>query len=177
MIKRVMLLFLCVAVVLLASGCAGEQETLNEASGRGEVESKAGKATLRVGEAAKVGNTSFTLNGVRQELGDESWAPEEGDMWIVFDCTIENNDSESAFVTTVGPTSTFILYDEDGYSKNTTVVASPKGNLNAEIAPTRKINGEVAFVVDESETEWEFVFAPHGAEGQAIYSIKKSDIK
>lgn len=156
------------AVVLLA-GCAVEGQ--DEPGGNGK------EPALKIGANVDVGDLTFTLNGVRYETGDESWAPEDGEAWIVFDCTVENRGSESTYITAIAPASTFKLYDISGYAKDTTVIATAKGNLNAEIAPFRKVSGEVAFVVKENEGEWEFIFSPHNDAGQAIYSIKDEDIR
>lgn len=169
--RKAYLAALCFMVTLFSLvGCEGADQgdkALEEARDAG----------LAVGETAEVGSLSFTLNGVRCEPGDESWAPEAGERWLVFDCTVENRGAESTFVTAIMPASTFKLYDTEGYSKDTTVIATAKGDLNAEIAPFRKVSGEVAFVVNENEDEWEFIFSPHDNTGEAIYRIEKSDIK
>lgn len=156
------------AVILLAGCAVGDQD---EPGGNDK------EPALKVGANVDVGDLTFTLNGARYEVGDESWAPEDGEAWIVFDCTVENRGSESAFVTAIAPASTFKLYDVEGYSKDTTVIATAKGNLNAEIAPSQKVSGEVAFVVKENEDEWEFIFSPHDDAGQAIYVLKDEDIR
>ena len=168
--RNILLAALCLLVmVVLLTGCAaGEQ---GEPGGNGQ------EPALRVGATAEVGNLIFTINGVRREAGDKSWAPEDGEAWIVFDCTVENKGSESTFITTIAPASTFKLYDVEGYSKDTTVIATAKGNLNAEIAPSRKVSGEIAFIVKENEDEWEFIFSSHDDTGQAIYVIKDADVR
>jgi len=176
-------LMLMLLVAIFAAGCAeqkqNDQNGVNNNQNNGDTESKE-KGTenivFKAGETAEIGDVVFALNGIRYEEGDESWAPEEDQKWIVFDCTVENKSSETIFVTTITPANTFQLYDTEGYSKETTVIATSKGNLNTEIAPGRKVSGEVAYVINEEETDWEFVFNPGLDTGQAVYEINVSDI-
>lgn len=174
--KRVCLSALCIMIVLaLITGCAGNDQGQPEENG--ETLSEAKKAILEIGETAEVGDFVFTLNGARYATGYESWAPEDGEAWIVFDCNVENKGSEYIFVTSVAPDSNINLYGVDGNSKETTAFATAESNLSAEIEPAGKVSGVAAFVVSNDETEWEFIFSPHDDSGQAIYPIKASDIE
>jgi len=128
-----------------------------------------------VGDTVKMGDLQFTLNGVRYEKGSEFWKPDEGTKWLVFDCTLENKGSESEAVSSL---LMFTLYDADSYTKDIAVADNLKGSLDGELGAGRKMAGEVAFTVNEGESEWEFVFEPQiFGFGQAIYDVLADDVK
>ena len=72
----------------------------------------------------------------------------------------------------------FTLYDADSYTKDIAVADNLKGSLDGELGAGRKMAGEVAFTVNEGESEWEFVFEPQiFGFGQAIYDVLADDVK
>lgn len=128
-----------------------------------------------IGETVKMGSLQLTLNGARFVLGDNFFKPDAGTKWLAFDCTIENSAETSTGISSL---LMFKLYDADNFSKETTWLASGlKGSLDGEIGAGRKMRGEIAFVVGENETEWEFIFEPSiFGYGQAIYEISIKEV-
>lgn len=128
-----------------------------------------------VGETVKMGELEFTVNSVRYDNGSEFLGPDEGTKWLVIDCTLKNIGQESEALSSM---LMFTLYDSEFYSKEMAIFAETKGSLNGELGAGRTMRGEVAFVVDAAETEWELIFEPNTfGFGQAIYKITAEDIK
>jgi len=147
-----------------------QQET--EVEGVGETKNE--EETFRIGDVVDSGDLLFTINSARWEEGDEYWGPDEGERWLVLDCTIENEGGESV---TISSLLMFTLYDKDGYSQDTEMFADTKGSLDGELGAGRKMSGELAFDVEEGQTEWEFIFEPElFSFGQAIFLITEEEV-
>jgi len=130
---------------------------------------------FEIGDTIKMGDLIFTVNSARWDEGDEFSKPEEGEKWLVLDCTIENQSNES---TTVSSMLMFKLYDEDGYSMNQEIFVDTKGSLDGELGPGRKMSGEIAFSVEEGQSYWEFIFEPEVfGFGQAIFAINENEVQ
>ena len=128
-----------------------------------------------VGDTVQIGNLELTLNSVRFDEGTEYFKPDEGEKWLVLDCTIKNIGEETESISSM---LMFDLYDSDFYSKDTEIFAETKGSLDGELSLNRTMRGEIAFGVGSSETEWEFIFEPElFSYGQAIFKITSNDIK
>ncbi len=181
--KQIFFLSLCCSLVLVLSGCGRvitpeKVDTPQEAvqPPQEEPEKVTEPETFRMGDTVKMDKLSFTLNSVRWEKGDQFSSPEEGEKWIVFDSTIENLSTEP---TAISSMLMFKLYDAEHYVKDVSWFTSNlKGSLDGEIGSGRKMRGEIAFVVKEDETAWEFIFQPGVFDlGQAIYVVTIDEVK
>ena len=122
-----------------------------------------------------MGDLVFTVNSARWDKGDDWSEPEEGERWLLLDCTIENQGSES---TTISSLLMFKLYDEENYSRDMEIFADTKGSLDGELGFGRKMRGEVAFNVEEGQSYWEFIFEPEVfGFGQAIFTINENEVQ
>lgn len=122
---------------------------------------------LSVGDTADFGGLKITLNGVKSSQGDEYFAP-DNDKFIIIDLTIENTKDESETVSTLMQ---MTLMDEESFSYDVALFADTKGSVDGEIAPGRKVRGEVAFDVPQSEY-YEFIFEDPFVRGQLIWRIE-----
>lgn len=140
-----------------------------------EVETESKNESFEIGDIVDSGDLLFTVNSARWEKGDEYFGPEDGYKWLVLDCSIENESDESASISSL---LMFTLYDKDGYSRDIEIFADTKGSLDGELGAGRKMSGELAFDVEEGQTEWEFIFEPElFSFGQAVFLINETDVK
>jgi len=167
------LLILMVWLALLATGCG--ESTQPEKVEPGQVENGSlGQAQaleiFAVGESVKMGELVFIVNGVRTSQGGDFISPEEGNIYYLVDCTLENNAAESANISSL---LMFKMVDGDGYNYNITIGPETKGSLDGELASGRKMRGELAFEVPVQASSLELIFEPNVfGTGQAIYKIQ-----
>jgi len=151
-----------------------EKVTAEKAEEAAETETSAA-AVFAIGDTVKMGDLAITLNSVRWDEGTEMIQPIEGEKWLVFDVTLENAGDEPEMISSM---LMFALYDKEGYKKGYQLMANTKGSLDAELGPGRKLRGEIAFVVEEGEDAWDFIFEPNILGfGQAIYSIGLGEVQ
>lgn len=182
MIKKVFLISLVILLVFALLGCGEttqpervEEEKNGEAVTEEGTEVGGAEEYFAIGDTVKMGDLVFTLNTARWDSGDEFFAPDEGERWLVLDCTIENQADES---TSISSMLMFSLYDEEHYSCNQEFVADLRGSLDGELGPGRKMSGEIAFSVSEEHSTWEFIFEPNVfGFGQAIFKVNEEDVK
>lgn len=79
---------------------------------------------------------------------------------------MENKGKEN---TTVSSLLMFKLEDNEGYARDLALGADLKGQMDGELGAGRKMRGELAYEVEEANTEWDFIFEPNVfGFGQAI---------
>lgn len=120
-----------------------------------------------VGDTADFDGLKITLNGVRTSQGDEYFPP-ENDKFILIDLTIENTTNEAQTVSTLMQMS---LMDPESFAYDVAIFADTKGSVDGEIAPGRKVRGEVAFDVPQADF-YEFIFEDPFVGGQAIWKLE-----
>lgn len=162
------------AVLALGSTDSTEPEPVDSpdnGAGNGPEEEK----VFLIGNSVKMGDLIFTLNSARWCEGDEYFKPNEGERWLVLNCTIENKGDESEIISSL---LMFTLYDEESYSRDIELFADTKGSLDGELGAGRTVRGEIAFTVEEGQTQWEFIFEPNVfGFGQAVYKITLNDVE
>lgn len=128
---------------------------------------------LKIGDTVKVNDLQVTLNSVRQYTGTaDTWDEAINDYYLIFDVVVENTGAESASLSSM---MNFLLYDSESYAQDMAIIET-KGTLDGEIGQGRKMAGEIAFDVTDSET-FEFIFEDPFATGQAIWTITKEDLQ
>lgn len=157
-----------IAGLLLLTACS-DAETgkvdQNEAQNQND-QSKAPEV-YAVGDTVKYNHLQITLHGVTESQGSEFFSP-SNDKYLLVDLTIENTGDEPEAVSTLLQME---LMDADSYTYSIALYPDTKGSLDGEIAPGRKMRGEVAFDVPESEY-YEFIFSDPFVTGQAIWKIE-----
>lgn len=123
--------------------------------------------TLTLGDTVKFDELLITLNGVRTSEGEEFFSP-NNDFFLILDITIENTGDKAEIISSMLQMS---LYDADAYSYNQMFLMDLKGSVDGEVAPGRKMRGELAFDVPASEY-YEFVFEKPFTTGQAIWKFE-----
>jgi len=131
--------------------------------------------TYAIGDILKMGDYEFVLNSVRYDGGSQYLKPEAGTKWLLFDCSITNNGSEPAAISSM---LMFKVYDTEHYLKDMAFGPEIKGSLDGELGIGRTMRGEVAYTVSENETDWEFIFeSDFFDQGQAIYNVNVNSVK
>ena len=131
--------------------------------------------TFKMGTAIKISNIQFCLNSARWSKGDDLFSPESNNIWLILDCSVKNISNESVMFSSM---LMLKLIDKEGYSQEQAIFANTKGTLDGELSPNQLMRGEIAYEVEISQSYWEFILKPDIIDlGQAIYSIKKVQIK
>lgn len=177
-----MRLFTVIAIVfafLLALGSSDSEDNkpskVESSDETSEAEKEAEQQEVfKVGESVKMGDLEFTVNGVKTDKGGDFNKPEEGNVFLIIDATINNTGKESSALSSL---IMFKLYDSEFYEKDISIFADTKGSLDGELGAGRTMRGEIAFEVGKDETEWELIFEPNlFGFGQAIYELKAEDM-
>lgn len=162
-------LILCLLIVVSGCGPALEAERIDP----GEIVETPTSTTpevFAIGDTVSIGDFRITVNKTRQSAGSEWFKPDEGHVWLIVECTIENAHSKEPQI--VSSLLMFDLVDEDGRSMNTAIGPETKGRLDGEIGVGRKMTGELAWEVPVDAKGLELIFAPGVFQkGQAIFSL------
>lgn len=119
-----------------------------------------------VGDTINFDGLNITLNGVRTSKGDSFLTP-ENDKYLIVELTIENTESKPTNISTILQMN---LLDAEAYKYSVALYTDTKGALDGELAAGRKVRGEVAFDVPDSEY-YEFMFEDPFFSGQAIWKF------
>lgn len=122
--------------------------------------------TYSVGDTIEFDGLRITVNSYRTSKGDQFFKPKNA-YYFIIDATLENISKEAKSVSTMLQMK---LYDKESYSQDLTIILDAKGSLDGEIAPGRKVRGEVGFDAKASDV-YEFVFSGVFTKGQAIWKI------
>lgn len=166
------------ALVLAACGETVQPEKVDTSQGAQPASGQAGEQqgsetqTFKVGDTIKLGDFNYTVHGIREVKGNELFKPESGKKWVAVEVTIENKSSEPQAVSSLLG---FTLQDSEGYNYNVALLpVDLKGSLDGEIAPGRKMRGEVAFEIPKEAKGLELVIdANVFGLGQAIVDLGK----
>ena len=106
----------------------------------------------------RLGDLDLTVNGVRASLGNDVWAPEQGNYFVYVDVTFTNTvDQPQALSTLLQMT----LQDAQGFRYSVDFLATSAGNVSrpeGEIAPGGFLRGEVGYQIPKGATglTWKF---------------------
>ena len=107
-----------------------------------------GNTNLAIGDTFNLGDLRYKVNSVRISEGgsNQFMQPEEGNVFLLIDMTVENQGSEEA---TVSSMMSFKLVDKDGRSQDFSIsaLAEAEGKMDATLAPGRKVTGELGYEV------------------------------
>ncbi|RKQ84621.1 DUF4352 domain-containing protein [Brockia lithotrophica] len=142
----------------------GEKPPAQETSGK----EKAAYPEFRVGDQIKMDNFVFVVNGTR-EVKAEFVTPKPGNTFLAVDVTVENVGEKPEPVSSL---MMFDLRDAEGNRYKQTIVTTDKASLNGEVAPGKKLRGEIVFEVPKEAKGLEFIIKPDLLkQGQAIVHL------
>jgi len=129
---------------------------------------------LGIGDTVNFDGLHITVNDAYITKGNpDEFTEAMNDYYVVVDVTIENTTGQSAAVSSLMQIS---LLDADGYSQDIGIGLNTKGSLDGEIGAGRKLSGEVAFDVHDSDY-FEFIFEDPFTTGQAIWKLDKANLE
>jgi hypothetical protein len=174
MVKRFSWLVVCALLLMFFTFGCGETTRPEKVTAENKAdfatESTKTPEVYAVGDSVKMGGLVFTVNGTSTSTGSEFFRPDNGNIYFIVDCTIENSSNEAVHLSSL---LMFSLVDAEGYNYNITIGPETKGSLDGELAPGRKMRGELAFEVPAQANSLELIFEPNVfGSGQAIYKVK-----
>lgn len=159
--KRYLALTMAILLLFIFSGCSGNKQ---DKAGNGGNNLKKwnnnniDEMEFEAGDTFEIDNLKFTVNGVKISEGDEEWnVPSEGNRFAYIDITIENIGDKDETISSI---MIFDLYDMEGYSYNIAFVTDAKGRLDGDLAPGKKMSGEIVYQVPKEVNEFELLVKP-----------------
>jgi len=125
-----------------------------------------------IGDAAEIEGFRITVNKTRTWRGDQWNNPGEGHVWFIVESTLENTSPTASL--TVWSWDNFQLVDEDGRCKGYATNVGATGTLDGDIAPGRRMTGEISWAVPVGTKGLELVFVtqdPLGARVQVVFAL------
>lgn len=166
--KKLMALIVVICIAFTFAACGettpqkvDEKPNTDNADKAGDAEDNENKAAapeiFKIGDTVKAGDSNFTVNGVREVKGNEFIKPKSGNIYYAVDVTVENTGNEALNVSSL---LMFKLIDADAISYDVTIGPETKGSLDGEVAPTRKMRGELLFEIPKKAKGLELEIDP-----------------
>lgn len=115
--------------------------------------------SYKVGDSVKLGGAVVTVNKIEASTGGQFSKPQEGNVWLNLNITIENTEAKDQYITTMGQ---MFLRDGDGNSYQVAVtdksLESVNNNLDGTILAKSKRTGWVGFEVKEDVKQLGFQY-------------------
>jgi hypothetical protein len=99
----------------------------------------------KIGDVIELGDTTCTVMGCRKNLNATDYY-EADKMYFLVDLLFESHGAEEKYIDVAG----IKLQDSEGYSYADTLLANGKGNIYSKLFPSKKLRGEVGFVIPQS---------------------------
>lgn len=99
-----------------------------------------------IGETISLGKYKFTINGVRDAVGDSISQPKQGKKYLIINATIENQGQQRSPISSIV---LFTLTDSANQKYKRVITTETKGNLDTNLDPGKKLQGEIAFEVPQ----------------------------
>ena len=166
---KYLILFLILSLILnLGLGCGEdvkpekveeltEEEQVTEKKIEEAMEETPKTEIFEIGDTIKMGSLQFKVNSVRTSEGDEFSKPDEGNVYLCVDITIENISNEEE---TISSLLMFKIVDKDGRSYDMAIFADAEGSVDGSLGVGRKMTGELSFEVPKDINEFELEINP-----------------
>lgn len=156
-------------LLLLLAGCGGTVTPEKVQPGQQAPATKAPEK-FKVGDAIKMGSLVFTVHGHREVKPQEFLKPGEGKRWVAVEVEVSNQGDKPQAISSL---LMFKLADSQGYQYTVSIVPGLKGQLDGEVAPGRKMRGEVGFEIPKEAKGLELLIEPNVLGlGQAIVGLE-----
>ncbi|MGB5963069.1 MAG: DUF4352 domain-containing protein [Coleofasciculaceae cyanobacterium] len=103
-------------------------------------------ANAAIGETVSLGKYKFTVNSVRDAVGDSISQPKQGKKYLIINATIENQGQKQSPISSIV---LFTLTDSTNQKYKRVITTETKGNLDNNLDPGKKLQGEIAFEVPQ----------------------------
>jgi hypothetical protein len=102
--------------------------------------------SVAIGETVSLGQYKFTVNGVRNAVGDSISQPKPGKKYLIINATVENQGQKQSSISSIV---LFTLTDNANQKYQRVITTETKGNLDHNLDPGKKLQGEIAFEVPQ----------------------------
>ncbi|MBA7606386.1 hypothetical protein ES703_13534 [subsurface metagenome] len=134
-----------------------EEEMITEEKIEETMEETPKTEIFEIGDTIKMGSLQFKVNSVRTSEGDEFFKPDESNVYLFVDITIENISNEEEHISSL---LIFKIVDKDGRSYDMAIFADAKGSVDGSLAAGRKMTGELSYEVPKNINEFELEIDP-----------------
>lgn len=174
--KKILIVVLAMLAMAMFSGCGEDlkPQKVDTANAVDKASGNSGDKTeskeYKEGETVKIGESQVTLNSAKTSKGSGFEKPESGKKYVICNMTIENKGQEAKHHSTLA---SMKIEDEDSYTYTPTIYTKANGSLDGELAPGRKMRGEVAFQVPEKAKKMKLIYdAALFGTGQIIFNFE-----
>lgn len=156
------------SIVLVLIMCLSLCACVSSGGDDKDKDSSKGKEVYGVGETAECNGVSVTMLGVNESNGSGFCSPDDGMVYLVCEFEIVNNSDEEVVISSV---LSFDAYCDD-YACNMNLSAmlecEDKEQLDATLAPGKKLNGIIGYEVSEDWGEIEIHYTPDALDDDYI---------
>lgn len=137
-------------LVIAALACGSSTATPRATTAPGATSAPVATAALgQVGDRVEANGIALTVNSVSAvDNVDDIFKPDEGNIFLVADVTIESVDQDAAAYNPLY----FKVKDADGFEYNVTLTAPDPSLKSGELSPGDKARGNIAFEVPADAT-------------------------
>ena len=147
--KRLFILLMGVVLVVSLVACDLDQPTKEENQSKPVQESSVLKEdTFSLNETAVFSNLKFTANEIKESNGDDFFTPDDGNVFVAVNFTIENKSDEEQNISSILLFDAYVDDVKCEYSVNANC-AFDSGTLDGSIAPGKKMTGWYALEVSK----------------------------
>lgn len=147
--KRLFILLMGFVLVVSLAACDLDQPTKEENQSKPVQESSVLKEdTFSLNETAVFSNLKFTANEIKESNGDDFFTPDDGNVFVAVNFTIENISDEEQNISSILLFDAYVDDVKCEYSVNANC-AIDSGTLDGSIAPGKKMTGWYALEVSK----------------------------
>ena len=172
--KSVLALFLTAILLLSMTATAGASDLSGLFGGLTEILGKEETEVYGVGETVELNGVSVTFDGVMEAAGSaDFYLPEDGNIFLVCEFTIENKTDEDVTVSTM--LSFSMKCDDKLYELSLNALAlsafAGKTQLDRIVEPGEKVSGVVGYEIPKEWKNFELKFTPTPFAGSSEYLV------
>jgi len=169
-------IFLVIIVIGIAAG-GGSDEPTKVGESNTTVNNQEDSApsttdtTYVVGDQVKSGDFVFSVNEVRKDTGSGFIKPDDGNVYLIPNVTIENQSSKEANISTLLQ---MYIKDGEGNKYTPTLTQDATGKVDGELLAGEKVKGDVGFEVPTNADELYLYYEASWLTGKTI-KVKLSE--
>lgn len=166
-------LFLVIIVIGIAAGGGSSDEPTkvgeNGTAVNNQEESAAAPSTTdivyQIGDQVKSGDFVFSVNEVRRDTGSGFIKPDDGNVYLIPNVTIENQSVKEVNISTLLQ---MYIKDGEGNKYTPTLTQDSTGKVDGELLAGEKVKGDVGFEVPANAKELYFYYEASWLTGKTI---------
>lgn len=166
------ILGICIFLGAIGGDDSGGNSKKSSSGSTKTQQSKSSKSSYGVGEKAEFNDVIVTMTSATENSGDGFYTPEDGNVFVVCEFSIENNSKKDVSISSI------LCFDAyvDDYSTSMSLSAqltSSKEQLDGTVASGKKMNGVIGYEVPSDWKELEVRFTPDFWSDKKITFVSK----